>query len=153
MIVCGIDPGLTGGITFIHGDEVSAHRTPVVTVKKKKLLNLVRIVDYLQLFEPDIVYIEKQQSMPRQGVASTFKTGLNYGLYLGLFVALDIKYVEVRAAKWKKDLNVSSDKDLARARASYLLPQASHCWELKCEDGVAESALIAYWGLNCGQEP
>jgi Holliday junction resolvasome RuvABC endonuclease subunit len=153
MRVCGIDPGLTGGITFIQGDEVSAHRTPVVTVKKKKILNLVRIVDYLKLFEPDMVYIEKQQSMPRQGVASTFKTGLNYGLYLGLFVALDLKYTEVRAAKWKKDLNVSSDKDLARARASYLLPQASHCWELKCEDGVAESALIAYWGLNCGQEP
>lgn len=153
MRVCGIDPGLTGGITFIQGDEVSAHRTPVVTVKKKKILNLVRIVDYLKLFEPDMVYIEKQQSMPRQGVASTFKTGFNYGLYLGLFVALDLKYTEVRAVKWKKDLNVSSDKDLARAKASYLLPQASHCWELKCEDGVAESALIAYWGLNCGQEP
>lgn len=153
MRVCGIDPGLTGGITFIEGDEVSAYRTPVVTVKKKKILNLVRIVDYLKLFNPDMVYIEKQQSMPRQGVASTFKTGLNYGLYLGLFVALDFKYEEVRAAKWKKDLNVSSDKDLARARASYLLPQASTSWELKCEDGVAESALIAYWGLNCGQEP
>jgi len=153
MRVCGIDPGLTGGITFIQGDEVSAHRTPVVTVKKKKILNLVRIVDYLKLFEPDVVYIEKQQSMPRQGVASTFKTGLNYGLYLGLFVALGLKYEEVRAVKWKKDLNVSSDKDLARARASYLLPQASDKWQLKCEDGVAESALIAYWGLNCGQEP
>lgn len=153
MRVCGIDPGLTGGITFIEGDEVSAYRTPVVTVQKKKILNLVRIVDYLKLFNPDMVYIEKQQSMPRQGVASTFKTGLNYGLYLGLFVALDLKYKEVRAAKWKKDLNVSSDKDLARARASYLLPQASTSWELKCEDGVAESALIAYWGLNCGQEP
>lgn len=153
MRVCGIDPGLTGGITFIEGDEVSAYRTPVVIVKKKKILNLVRIVDYLKLFNPDMVYIEKQQSMPRQGVASTFKTGLNYGLYLGLFVALDLKYEEVRAAKWKKDLNVSSDKDLARARASYLLPQASTSWELKCEDGVAESALIAYWGLNCGQEP
>ncbi len=153
MRVCGIDPGLTGGITFIEGDEVSAYRIPVVTVKKKKILNLVRIVDYLKLFNPDMVYIEKQQSMPRQGVASTFKTGLNYGLYLGLFVALDLKYEEVRAAKWKKDLNVSSDKDLARARASYLLPQASTSWELKCEDGVAESALIAYWGLNCGQEP
>ena len=153
MRVCGIDPGLTGGITFIEGNEVSAYRTPVVTVQKKKILNLVRIVDYLKLFNPDMVYIEKQQSMPRQGVASTFKTGLNYGLYLGLFVALDLKYTEVRAVKWKKDLNVSSDKDLARARASYLLPQASTSWELKCEDGVAESALIAYWGLNCGQEP
>lgn len=153
MRVCGIDPGLTGGITFIEGNEVSAYRTPVVTVQKKKILNLVRIVDYLKLFNPDMVYIEKQQSMPRQGVASTFKTGLNYGLYLGLFVALDLKYTEVRAVKWKKDLNVSSDKDLARARASYLLPQASTSWELKCEDGVAESALIAYWGLNCGQVP
>lgn len=153
MIVCGIDPGLTGGITFIHGDEVAAYRTPVAKVANKKILNLVRIVDYLILYQPEVVYIEKQQAMPNQGVSSTFKTGLNYGLYLGLFVALGIKYVEVSPRKWKKDLKVSSDKDLARAKADYLLPQASHCWELKCEDGVAESALIAYWGLNCGQEP
>ena len=153
MRVCGIDPGLTGGVTFMQGGEVSAYRTPVVKVANKKILNLVRIVDYLKLYEPEVVYIEKQQAMPGQGVSSTFKTGLNYGLYLGLFVALDIKYVEVSARKWKKDLNVSADKDLARARASFLLPQASDCWQLKCEDGVAESALIAYWGLNCGQEP
>ena len=153
MIVCGIDPGLTGGITFMQGEEVSAYRTPVVKVANKKILNLVRIVDYLKLYEPEVVYIEKQQAMPGQGVSSTFKTGLNYGLYLGLFVALDTKYVEVTARKWKKELNVSADKDLARARASFLLPQASDSWQLKCEDGVAESALIAYWGLNCGQEP
>ncbi len=153
MRVCGIDPGLTGGITFIEGNEVSAERTPIKTIKGKKFLNLVGIVDRIKIFNPDKVFIEKQQSMPRQGVASTFKTGFNYGLYVGCLIALDVEYLEVSPRKWKKDLNVSADKDLARARAGYLLPQAAHCWELKCEDGVAESALIAYWGLNCGQEP
>jgi crossover junction endodeoxyribonuclease RuvC len=153
MRVCGIDPGLTGGITFIEGEEVSAERTPVTTIAGKKYLDLTKIVNRLVIYKPKMVYIEKQQAMPRQGVSSTFKTGFNYGLYLGLFAALGIDYKQVSSRKWKKDLNVSADKDLARAKATFLLPQAAHCWELKCEDGVAESALIAYWGLNCGQEP
>ena len=118
MRVCGIDPGLTGGITFIEGEEVSAERTPVTTIAGKKYLDLTKIVNRLVIYKPKMVYIEKQQAMPRQGVSSTFKTGFNYGLYLGLFTALNIDYKQVSSRKWKKDLNISADKDLARANLS-----------------------------------
>lgn len=147
-MICGIDPGLTGGITFIEGNDVVSERIPVLSIKGKKFLDLVKIINRLELYKPNMVYIEKQHSMPRQGVVSTFRTGFNYGIYIGSFVSLGLRYTEVSAVKWKKDLQVSSDKNEARARATELLPQAANSWLLKCEDGVAESAMIAYWGLH-----
>ena len=84
--------------------------------------------------------------MPRQGVASTFRTGFGYGVYLGLIIALGIKHTEVTARQWKKDLCVPADKNMARGIATELYPHASSQWKLKCEDGVAESTLIAHWG-------
>lgn len=147
-MICGIDPGITGGITFIDGDEIVAERVPVMTIGKKKFLDLVKIVNRLDLYQPERVFIEKQQAMPGQGVSSTFRTGFNYGLYIGVFVSLGLKHTEVSPRKWKGDLGVSSNKDEARQRATELMPSAANNWLLKCEDGVAESAMIAYWGLN-----
>jgi len=160
MIICGIDPGITGGLTFIQDNEthVVCERVPTVTYKingkNKKFLDLVKIVNRLDLYKPYKVFIEKQQSMPKQGVASTFKTGFNYGIYIGAFVALGLDYKEVIPRQWKKDLGLkTSSKDEAREKASELIPYASDSWKLKCEDGVAESALIAYWGLYYSQTP
>ena len=42
------------------------------------------------------------------------------------------------------------DKDEARKRASELMPNASHLWQYKNEDGVAEAALLAYFGIQHG---
>jgi len=157
MIVCGIDPGLNGGIAFLGGEMPSCCRVPVETYtiagKKRKYLDLVSVVEMLQDKKPDIVYIEKQQAMPGQGVSSTFKTGFGFGLYIGVLVAMGIRYKQVSPRKWKGDLNVPKEKDLARLKATQLIPDLAHKWKLKCEDGVAEAALIAYWGLNCGQSP
>ena len=147
-MICGIDPGLTGGISFIHNDEIIAERIPVLTIKKKKFLDLVKIINRLDLYKPERVFIEKQQAMPGQGVSSTFRTGFNYGIYLGTFVSLGIGYTEVSPRKWKGDLGVSSNKDEARQRATELMPSAANNWLLKCEDGVAEAAMIAYWGCQ-----
>ena len=147
-MICGIDPGLTGGIAFLHNDVVLAIRTPVIKVQKKNYLNVGEIVSLLMKHDPDHIYIEKQQAMPKQGVASTFRTGFGYGVYLGLIIALGIKHTEVTARQWKKDLCVPADKNMARGIATKLYPHASSQWKLKCEDGVAESTLIAHWGAK-----
>ena len=77
-------------------------------------------------------------------------TGLGYGIYLGLIISRGISYTEVPPIKWKKELGVTADKDEARKRASELMPSASDLWKLKCEDGVAEAALLAYYGIKSG---
>lgn len=147
-MICGIDPGLKGGIAFIHEGIVLGVRTPVIKVAKKNYLNVGEIVALLMQHKPDHIYIEKQQAMPRQGVSSTFRTGFGYGVYLGLIIALGIEHTEVTARQWKKDLCVPADKEGARMIATGLFPYASSQWEKKCEDGVAEAAMIAHWGAS-----
>lgn len=151
-MICGIDPGLKGGIAFLDRGIVLANRTPILKTKVKKkaktYLDVGSIVALLLQNKPSHIYIEKQQAMPRQGVASTFMTGFGYGIYLGIFITLGIKYTEVSPSKWKKDLHVTSDKDQARERATQIFPNAAEMWSLKCEDGVAEAAMIAYWGAK-----
>ena len=150
MMICGIDPGLTGGIAFIHADkhELQAHRAPILAVNKKRFIDCWKILKLMDEYDPDHIFIEKQQAMPKQGLSSTFQTGFGYGVYVGLIIALGIPYTEVNSRVWKRDFNLSSDKDEARKRASELMPKGAGVWSLKCEDGVAEAALIAYWGAT-----
>lgn len=157
MIICGIDPGITGGISFIQdNNSVIAERVPICSFnigkKKKTFLDLAKIINRIEAYKPSVIFIEKQQAMPNQGVSSTFKTGFNYGLYIGTFASQGYSYLEVFPRKWKSDLQVSADKNQARQRASELMPMAKESWRLKCEDGVAESAMIAYWGINYSTE-
>ena len=157
MIVCGIDPGLNGAVSFIHSDSkyIQAEKAPVFRVnigkKQKRFLDMWSLNSILADQKPEHVFIEKQQAMPRQGVSSTFRTGFGYGLYIGMLIAGDYDYTIVGAKEWKKFFNLSSDKDLSREKASVIFPDASHMWRQKNQDGLAEAALIAYFGANGSQ--
>ena len=152
-MICGIDPGLSGGIAFIEQGVVhSVERAPVYKVKEgktvKRYLDCFTILCMLHKYSPSHVYIEKQQAMPNQGVSSTFRTGFGYGIYIGMLVATEIEYTIVSPRKWKKHYNLSSNKDESRQKASDIFPDASHLWQQKNQDGLAEAALIAYFGAN-----
>ena len=152
MTICGIDPGITGGITFMSERHMVCKPVPIevyrVAGKTKKFLSVSSICELLDDYSPSMIFIEKQQAMPKHCNVSTFRTGFGYGIYLGLIIALGYKYTEIRPQTWKKDLGVTSDKDQARQRATELMPDASVCWDKRSQDGIAESALIAYWGAH-----
>ncbi len=88
--------------------------------------------------------------MPKQGVSSTFRTGLGYGIYIGILATLLVPFTEIRARIWKQDMVVPADKDGALLRASELMPKYANLWPLKKDNGVAEAALIALWGERFG---
>jgi crossover junction endodeoxyribonuclease RuvC len=157
MMICGIDPGLTGAIAFIEHDKVcSVEKVPVSKIKEgktvKRYLDCFTILYLLHKHNPTHVFIEKQQSMPRQGVSSTFRTGFGYGLYIGMLIAADYDYTIVTPREWKLHYGLSSDKDMSRKKASEIFPDASHLWRQKNQDGLAEAALIAHFGAN-GSHP
>ena len=153
MIICGIDPGLSGGLAFFDNEKKTIHaeKAPIFKIvrkaKTKRFLDMWSLMTILDEHDPDHIYIEKQQAMPLQGLVSTFSTGFGYGIYLGLIVANGMSYTEVSPRQWKKDLNCPSDKDASRKRASELIPQGNHLWQQKNQDGLAEASLIAYWGI------
>ena len=68
-----IDPGVTGGIAFYNGLELYAHRVPTSKLANKKILIWKVFANCCMNLT---WFIEQQQAMPRQGVASTLRQGL-----------------------------------------------------------------------------
>ena len=97
----GIDPGVSGGIACITSDELFAIKCPSTIAdmndKVEAVVNVAHHTGYK-------VYatIEAVHSMPKQGVASVFKFGKNYGEWLGILSANKIPYTQVSPQKWMK---------------------------------------------------
>lgn len=151
----GIDPGLHGAIAILSIDGLDMHDIPTheLTVNGKKRLQidkhrLAQILDY----GPEGVraFVEDVHSMPKQGVASSFKFGFVAGCIQQAVVDAGFELVLVPPQVWKRRFNLGADKDSARARASELLPAHAHLWPLKKHDGRAEAALIALYGARYG---
>lgn len=148
MIYIGIDPGANGGIAVINPDS----RWPVWVSKYSDDV-LMSVMETLEveghiLSMDTCVYVEQVHSMPKQGVASTFKFGVNYGKILGILRVYEIDTHLVTPSKWKKAMGVTSDKQTSINKAKELFPEISliprRC--RKEHDGIAEALLIAEYG-------
>lgn len=88
--ICGIDPGLSGAIAFffpIAPDHVATEDMPVVAGEVDAATLATRIIQ----MAPAFAVVERAASMPKQGVASTFKFGASYGAVRGVLAALRIR--------------------------------------------------------------
>src|SRR5680860_752322 len=78
LCVMGIDPGITGGISFyfpMHPDGVIAEDIPIAGGE----VDVDTLASRIRQLAPDMAVIERVGAMPKQGVSSTFKFGAAYG--------------------------------------------------------------------------
>lgn len=166
MLIVGIDPGLTGAIASSDGE---VYDMPTVTkgkgtgVIKSHVdgIEAYRIIYHFyeqSLFQSRkmVVYIEEQVyrktfkpggiEIP-QGGSSIFSLGDSYGAVRVLPGLLGVKLVHVMPAKWKKALGLSTDKEVSRATAINLFPNAP--LHAKKHHNRAEALLLAYYGQKC----
>jgi crossover junction endodeoxyribonuclease RuvC len=159
MVVIGIDPGLSGAIAFIERVDgelwLKVFDVPVHLLKrgesKKKELDIQALSEMFRGYKAH-AFIEQVGAMPGQGVSSMFAFGKVYGAIIACVACHCIPYTLVTPVKWKKATGVpvgeGSSKDGSRARASQLMPQHASLWARVKDDGRAEAALIAYYGLQ-----
>ena len=142
-LILGVDPGGRGALGFLDADGLAIHDMPDVTGSAlgARLRDII-----IEEGRPVEAWVEQVHSMPGQGVASTFKFGVNYGVILGVLGAWDIPVRHVTPAKWKGALGLSKDKAASRQRAVELWPQCSHLFARVKDDGRAEAALVAWYG-------
>lgn len=144
MLLCGIDPGKSGGIALL--DEGA--------IIDKALLSDVTPRKWLLDRKCQIVYIEQAQSFPKQGIASAFNYGRDYGYLLGTLAGSGIALHLVRPAVWARRVHTMAPKiDDAKERSLWC---ARHLWpaqdwlatpkSTKPHDGLIDAALIAYFG-------
>jgi len=151
--ICGVDPGLTGAIAFI--DESLGKSLADFTIVDAPRMKVGRgggalsgtvLAATLRDAAPDLVVIERQQAMPRQGVSSTFKIGYGAGLYLGICIALGLRVTVVHPRVWQREMYQGAEgegKDRSLFVARLLFPTADLP---RGKSGRADALLLAEYG-------
>lgn len=167
-MIIGVDVGLNGGITIITDSGVGlgyfVHQMPIIKgefgakkgkVQKQRELNEQAVTE---LFLKYVgcgchFFIEKQQSMPKQGVASVFKLGYQYGFLVGVAKTLGFTVHTVNPQDWQKemlgDYEKGKTKEASAMVAKKLLPHQDFTASERSQkphDGMTDSALIAEFG-------
>jgi len=139
-LTLGIDPGASGAIAWIGTDGPGVE--PLKNMTERDVLDLLR-----SLGEASICYIEHVHSMPKQGVASSFKFGMSYGGLRMAVVASGIPLETVSPSVWQGGMKcrTGGDKNITKRRAQELFPQ------IKVTHAVADGLLIAEWGRRFGR--
>lgn len=156
MKVIGIDPGQDGGIAVFTMNPMaflSVIDMPVLDAKFK-MMDIPRIVQFLCLpsgMNPGMVFIEKAQCMPRQGVVSVSHYMQGYGEIIGMLKSREIPYKEIPASTWKRALGLGKNKDESVTMVQQKYPFLSkilHGSRGGKKDGKAEAILIALYGMS-----
>lgn len=148
MRILGIDAGMSGALAYYDGEELLIWDMPVFQNDKRRELDIHLLVNIFKDADVQHVFLEKTVAMPKISGKSAYSMGKSEGAILGICCALALPYTLTRPAEWKKAMGCAADKDLARKRASELLPQYAHNWDKKHLHGQAEAALIALYGYR-----
>lgn len=152
-MLVGIDSGLLGGVSFYDGKKLLPYRMPIIKIpykdKTRNIIDCSSLSDLLIKYKPDMAVLEIVHARTMQGVTSMFRQGQGYGMIQGVVLSLGIELIEVRSQEWKKYFDLlKKDKDASREKAMELFPDNKDQFKLKKDDGVAEAALIAYYGFK-----
>ena len=137
MIYIGIDPGKSGAMAIIDGDEIKV----IPFGPKEYICALAGLMD-----RKAVCCLEHVSAMPRQGVTSTFNFGENFGWIQGILDAFGVSYELVRPVKWKREFSVTADKNSSIAVCKRLFPDVSLKRTERCvkdDDNLAEAILLA----------
>ncbi|CAN5601200.1 hypothetical protein BH24ACT5_BH24ACT5_17340 [soil metagenome] len=149
-VIVGIDPGLSGALAALDGDDLrEVVDMPVVD----KTVIPALVADWLRLHSPDVVIVEQVASMPRQGVSSTFRFGMAYGVVLGVTATIGYRVEHIRPHLWKKTMGLTADKNRSRRMACDRWPLHADLFARVKDDGRAEAALLAAWWTDWSRRP
>jgi len=124
LIFLGVDPGCEGAMTVLAANDSGSYVGDLIAFGGA---TESEIADALRIFADDyevFAALESVHSMPKQGVASTFKFGKAYGFIRGVLIALGIPFEDVTPQKWQKELGclTKGDKNVSKAKAQQLFP-------------------------------
>lgn len=151
MITIGVDPGLTGAIGFLRdGVFLAVEDMPTLLkgsgsvkyeVSPAGLISMLR--RHVPVDDKAVAVLERVNAMPGQGVSSVFSLGDSFGCARSALVSTHLELHYINPAAWKRHFKLTADKEMSRALAQRLFPEAP--LYLKKHDGRAEALLMARW--------
>jgi len=163
--VIGIDPGLNGALAvldlhqggaILHLIDVTPTPTLTVSIRKRTrrdydvpgMWRLVCAAMSPSAVQVALVALEHQGPRPKEGVVSSFRTGLGFGLWRGLISAAQLPLGIVAPISWRREYGlVGAGKQASIRRALDAFPEYPPA--LARHDGAADAILIAGWAARC----
>lgn len=151
-LILGIDPGLSGAVALLDGDNVVLlEDTPVVKFSEARIKQRVDGTLLAELLRPyadriKLAVVEKVGARPGEAASGAFSFGYTSGCIAGVLGAMQVPIVTPSPAAWKRALHLGSDKDLSRSRAIELFPTLASRLNRKKDHDRAEAVLLAVWG-------
>lgn len=142
MIYIGIDPGKDGALAEIWEEDGERKHIEIVPYSRENYDLALNEMCGAEC----VCCLERVGAMPGQGVTSMFKFGENFGFIQGLLTAYSIPYELVTPQKWKKEFQITGDKNSSIAVCKRLFPGVSLRRTDRCKtdhDGMAEALLMA----------
>lgn len=144
----GVDPGATGAAAFINesGQYICVCDYPGSSAGLAN--DLIRHIGGTGPRATEVfAVIEQVHSMPEQGVASSFKFGMNFGIWQGVLGSLKIPYELITPQRWRRILDSSvphnPTKEDLRLYVIQRWPVAADDLKRKKDHNRAEAILIA----------
>lgn len=146
----GIDPGQNGAIVLIDGDEKMIGYFEHTS--GQFLYKIIKDV------KPRAVFIEKAQTMPKQGIVSAFNYGAGFGELIAAVNICEVRYYLISPRRWTSKMLIGTNSfDATKYRSSQafkrLFPEWSEHKALlnragRLHEGVVDAALIGLYGLK-----
>jgi len=146
MIHLGFDPGGSGGFAIVNHDGAFVHAQKFGDLTERDIWNAVK--EFTLGNDIGLVMCEAVHSMPKQGVASSFKFGASYGFLRGILVASGVRYEFVSPQKWQTKLGCRTGGDKNKSKAA---AQQRHPGE-KITHAIADALLIAEYARRMYRE-
>lgn len=167
MIYIGIDPGMTGCIVSMSGNNVAWTKIPVIAKKKgghdydvAGMNAIIRNLKSANEGEQFFAAVEKVSAFPltvklsggkerKQNMAANTKQFYCAGLIHGILTAHAIPFIEVHVISWKKKIleGLGGDKSVAVRYVNNRFP-GLRITEMpkKYQSGLADAICIALYG-------
>lgn len=146
----GIDPGQNGAIVILDKDE-----TMINFFEKPSGALLYRLINEVK---PRSVFIEKAQTMPKQGIVSAFNYGAGFGELIAAVNICEVRYHLIAPRRWTRQMLLGTNShDAVKYRSSVafrrLFPEWGERGELlnragRLHEGVVDAALIGLYGMK-----
>lgn len=140
----GIDPGATGAVAILR--EGLCYD---IEDWDDEFVFSNALAEWKADYNIRIAVVEAQHSMPKQGVASVFKFGVNYGMIRGVLAAHGIATELVPPATWQRAMLHNADgpdtktRSLVSARRSFPGIQLK-----KTQHGRSDALLMALYAMR-----
>lgn len=150
-MIVGIDPGFKGGIVFLDPTGVEVHDMPVM--KDSAGRNQINHYSLGQILTPKkegrrIAVLERVSAMAGWKPGPVFRFGQGYGALEMALIGHGYELHYVTPTVWKRHFRLARDNDVSRAMAIQRFPTAAEYFSRKMDDGRADAALIALYGVE-----